>query len=174
MFRTWAVRFLLLEACCCFETQTCAWTFSACGWTSSLSTVYTGSTSLTICSVTASITAANVGCLLVGVCGLQRSCAVVSCSEQMSHCDTCVCLRWWNKCVGPLPLVATAFEQTLQWTVVCSRSDATKSNYWRDGAFLGTNSWLASRCCVCSSVETQCGGQSLLWTTTMGSCIFLF
>ena len=47
--------------------------------------------------------------------------------QQVSCCDTCVCLRGWGKCVGPLPLVPTAFEQTL-------------------------NSWLAACCCVWFSV----------------------
>ena len=42
-------------------------------------------------------------------------------------------LRCWKKWIGPPPLVATAFKQTLQRTVVCSRSDATKLSYWWDG-----------------------------------------
>ena len=59
---------------------------------------------------------ANVGRFIVGVCGSPRPCA--SCSEQVSHSDTGVCLRCWNKWVGLLPLVATAFKQTLQRTMV--------------------------------------------------------
>ena len=43
--------------------------------------------------------------------------------QQVSHCYPGVCLRCWNKCFGPLPLVATAFEQTLQQTVVCSTDE---------------------------------------------------
>ena len=87
--------------------------FSACGWTSGFSTVYTGTISLTIRNMAASASVhrypflsygkqwlndpANVGCFIAGVHGLPRSCT--SCSEQqVSHCDTCVCLRCWDKC----------------------------------------------------------------------------
>ena len=128
---------------CCFVAQTCGRTFSAYGWTSSFSTAYTGTISLTVCNVTAPIKAvhrsaflsygtqllhdsANVGCFIADVCGLPRFSHSV---QQVSHCDTCVCLRCWNKWVGPLPLVAKAFEQTLQRMVVCSRSDTTETNY---------------------------------------------
>ena len=95
---------------------------------------------------------ANVSCFIAGVCGLPQS----SHSEQVSHSDTCLCLRGSDKCVGPLSLVTTAFEQTVQRTVVCLRS--TKPSYQRDSAVLGTNSWRAACCCVCFSVESQCGG----------------
>ena len=131
--------------CCGFVARTWGQTFSACGWTSSFSTVYAGTISLAICNVTASFKAvhrdpffsygtqwlndyADVGSFIADVCGLLRSCT--SCSEQqVSHCDACVCLRGWNKFVGSLPLVTTAFKQTLQQAVVCSRSDATKPSY---------------------------------------------
>ena len=39
---------------------------------------------------------ASVGCFLVDVCGLPRSCSSHS-EQQVSRCDTCLCLRWWNK-----------------------------------------------------------------------------
>ena len=109
-------------------------TFSAWRWTSGFSTVYTGTVSLAICNVTAYIKAihqapflsfgtqwlndfANVGCFLEGVCGLPHSCASRS-EQQVSHCDTCACLRCWNKLVSPLPLVASAFEKILQQIMV--------------------------------------------------------
>ena len=111
---TRAVCFLWLQACCGFVAQTWGPKCSECGWWSSGSSVYTGSMSLTTCSVTASIAAAhrdpfssygtqwlndcvNVCCFIAGVCGLQV-CTSRS-EQQVSHCDTCVCLRGWNKCV---------------------------------------------------------------------------
>ena len=128
---------------CGFVAQTRGQTFSACGWTSSFSSGYMGTISLTICNVTAPIKAvhraaflsygtqllhdsANVGWFIVGVCGAPR---FSRSEQQVSHCDTSICLRCWNKWVGPLPLVAKSFEQILQWTVVCSRSNATEPNY---------------------------------------------
>ena len=123
---------------CGFDTNL-GRTFSTCGWTSSFSTVYMSTISSVMCNVTASVKAvrrapflsygaqwlndsANVGWFIVGVYGLPCSCTSRS-EKQVSQFDTCICLRGWNKWVGPLSLVGTAFKQTLQ------QSDATKPSY---------------------------------------------
>ena len=139
MYRTWGVCWLSLTHFCpgrraCLLPlvwdimPSCGlidWRFLACGWTSGFSTVYTVMISIAICNLTTSVTAihrdpfysygsqwlndsTSIGCFLAGVWGLPRSCA--SRSGQLSHCDAGVCLKDWNKCVGPLSLVTTAFE----------------------------------------------------------------
>ena len=113
--------------CCGVVAQTWGRTFSACGRTSGFYTVHIDIISLAIINVIASVKAirrdpffaygtqwlndsANVGCVIAGVCGLPLS--YTSCSEQqVSHSKTC-CLRGWNKWVGQLPLIVTAFKQT--------------------------------------------------------------
>ena len=72
-----------------------------------------GTISWAICTVTASVKtvhrdpffsygtqwlndSANVGCIRAGICGLLRS---SSSEQQVSHSDTCICLRCWNNCV---------------------------------------------------------------------------
>ena len=118
-------------------------TFSTCWWTSGFSTVYTDIIYLAICNLTASVKAVHWDSFFsYGTQWLNDS-AKLGCFFSW-YSDTCVCLRCWNKWVGLLFFIATAFEQTLQWTVVCSRSDATEPSYWRDCAFLGTNSWLVA------------------------------
>ena len=116
--------------------------------------LYAGIMSLALCNVTASIKAvhwdpffsygtrwlndrANVGCLLAGVCGLPWSCTSRS-EQQVSHCDACVCLRCWNKWVGPLPLVAKLSSGS--WLVRGPMPQ--NANYWRDSALLGMDSLL--------------------------------
>ena len=94
---------------------------------------------------------ANFGCFLAGVCGLLWS--YTSHSEQVSHCDASVSFRCWNKWVGPLPLVVTAFEQSLQRMAVCLMSDSTKPNYWRDSAFLERTLCLLPYRCVWAATE---------------------
>ncbi len=114
-------------------------------WTNSgFSTVYMVTMSLAICNATASVIAfhwapflsygikwendsANVDCFLASVCELTRPYAS-RCKQHSSHSAACLCLRCWNKLVVLLPLVVTAFEQTLQRAVVYSRSDTANPN----------------------------------------------
>ena len=42
--------------------------------------------------------------------------------HQVSHCDTCVCLRWWYNCVGLLPLVAAALKSMWLCLFLCTNS----------------------------------------------------
>ncbi len=124
------------------------------------STVYTDTISLAMWNTTASVMSfhegpffsygilwendfANVTCFLACVLGLPLSCATCSATHS-SHLAACLCLRCWNKLVVLLLLVAADFRQTLQWTAVCSRSDAAKPNHIQTTeemvSFLGTNS----------------------------------
>ena len=113
MFWTWDVCFLWLKAHCGFVAQTGGPKCSACGWTSS-STVYTGSMSLMICSVTASVTAVHRDAFFsYGTRWFNDSAnaryfiallwAAVVCTshseQQVSHYDAGVCLRGQNKFV---------------------------------------------------------------------------
>ena len=107
------------------------WTFSACGWTSG-STVYTGTVSLAMCKVTASVKAvhrgpffsyetqwlndsANVGCFLAGVCGLVQ-------------CPTVIHASVWE---AEIKVSVRCLQLQQPVNKLCSGlwSDATKANY---------------------------------------------
>ena len=77
--------------------------------------------------------------------------AVCSGCPQVSHSDTCVCLKCWNKCVG-LWFVRGMTLQNWNYST-------------RDSAFWGMNSWLAA-CCVCFSL----GGGGGLWVEPTMNC----